>query len=139
MARRRVRPWQKLADRFVGIPAVALLSLGRKRSLSDLAAVQRIGLMKTAAVGDTLLLAGLIDDVRRTYPAARLTFITGVDNASAIEFLRCPDDEHITVSPKQPIAAVRALRRARLDVLVDFGSWPRYDATLAALSGARFR
>jgi len=36
-----------------------------------------------------------------------------------------------------PIAAARTIRAERLDVLVDFGPWPRVDALISALSGAR--
>ena len=42
------------------------------------------------------------------------------------------------VHPHRPLAARRALRLASLDLLVDFGAWPRFDAWLSASSGARF-
>jgi heptosyltransferase I len=132
----RGRGYLKLLDRYVGIPAVALLGLGRKRPFPG--DVRRIGLMKTAAIGDTSLLAGLVDDVKRTYRHARLTMITGTDNAGVVPLLGPAVDDAVIVSPGRVNASIRSLRALDLDVLVDFGSWPRFDALLAALSSARF-
>ncbi|MDB4877431.1 MAG: glycosyl transferase family 9 [Gemmatimonadetes bacterium] len=95
--------------------------------------------MKTAAIGDTLLLAGLIEDVRRAYPAAAVILITGRDNQGVAGLLPGGVDDHLVVSTGAPLSAVAAVRRAALDIIVDFGSWPRFDALLTALSGARFR
>ena len=135
----RVSRRLKVLDRFVGIPLALGFALAPKRRTFDRTRVRRIGLMKTAAIGDTLLLAGLLDDVRRTFPKSSLVFITGADNKQAAELLPGRADEHIVISPKAPLAAVRAIRAANLDVIVDFGSWPRFDALLAACSGANFR
>jgi heptosyltransferase I len=132
----RGRRHLKLLDRYAGIPVIALLGLRRKRSIPRV--VRRVGLMKTAAIGDTALLAGLVDDVKSTFPGARLVVVSGSDNAGVIPLLGGAVDDSIVVSPARIDASVRALRGLDLDVLVDFGSWPRFDALLAALSGARF-
>lgn len=94
--------------------------------------------MKTAAVGDTLLLAGFPNDIRVAYPEASLTLITGADNSGAAELMRDAFDRLASVSPRSLASSIRTLRRLELDVLIDFGSWPRFDAILAALSGAHF-
>jgi heptosyltransferase-3 len=47
-------------------------------------------------------------------------------------------DEVIRVPVNNPWQAIRVLRSQRLDVLCDFGPWPRLNAICAALSGARF-
>jgi heptosyltransferase I len=126
-------------DRFMGVPLVAALGLGPKRPMPPASSVRRIGLMKTAAIGDSLLLAGFFEDVRRTYTNAALIFVTGRDNRGVAELLPGRADEHIVVYPTNPLGAVAAIRAANLDVLVDFGSWPRFDALVTALSGARYR
>jgi ADP-heptose:LPS heptosyltransferase len=132
----RGRGHLKLLDRYAGVPALAVLGLRRKRPFPK--DVRHIGLMKTAAIGDTTLLAGLVDDVKATFPQARLTMVTGFDNAGVVPLLGRAIDGAITVSPGQVEASVRSLRRLDLDVLADFGAWPRFDALLAALSGARY-
>lgn len=129
----------KLADRWFGVPLLAAFAAQPKRPRPASEAIRRIGLLKTAAIGDTLLLAGLLNDVRRTFPAAKLLMITGNDNAAASRLLPAAADEQIIISPRSPASAIRSVRAARLDVIIDFGSWPRFDALLAAVSGARFR
>jgi heptosyltransferase I len=129
----------KSLDRFAGIPLVSLLGVLPKRSPLASRDVRRIGLMKSAAIGDTLLLSGLFDDVRRAFPGATLVAITGADNAAAARLLPDRVDEQIVISPASPLSAIRAVRDATLDVLIDFGAWPRFDAIVAALSGARYR
>lgn len=128
----------RLLDRFVGVPLTLAFVLAPKRAF-DRTRVRRIGLMKTAAIGDTLLLAGLLSDIRRTFPQSSLVIITGPDNKQAADLLPGRADEHLVVSPSSPLAAIRSIRAAKLDVIVDFGSWPRFDALLAGLSGADFR
>lgn len=129
----------KSLDRFAGIPLVSLLGTLPKRRAPASSDVRRIGLMKTAAIGDTLLLSGLFDDVRRAFPTATLIAITGADNAAAARLLPDRIDEQIVISPKHPLSAIASVRAANLDILIDFGAWPRFDAIVAALSGARFR
>ena len=129
----------KILDRYLGIAMLAPFALRPKRRRPNREHVRRIGLMKTAAIGDTLLLAGLIDDLRAAYPNAVVLLITGTDNSAAAELLAISSDHHVVISARRPADALRTVRRAKLDVIVDLGSWPRFDALLATLSGARFR
>lgn len=129
----------KRLDRYAGVALLAPFALQPKRNDIAPDSVRRIGLLKTAAIGDTLLLSGLVGDVRRAYPHATIVFIVGPDNHAAARLLPDAADEHVVVSPRNPIAAVRAVRRANLDMIIDLGAWPRFDALLATLSGARLR
>lgn len=135
----RTHGWLKSLDRYVGIPAVAAtwpLRIGRR---FDRTRVERIAVMKTAAIGDTILLSGPLRDVRDAFPNAELAMVTGSDNAGVVPLLPVGVDRHVIVSPNEPLRAIRAVRRLHADVMLDFGSWPRFDAMLAALSGARWR
>ena len=129
----------RFLDRYLGIPLLSLFALFPKRRALEPRSVRRIGILKTAAIGDTLLLSGPLQDIRHAYPVAELVLITGADNRGVAQLLPVAAAEHMVVSPHRLLAAVGMLRRAQLDVLVDFGSWPRFDALLAALSGAKFR
>jgi ADP-heptose:LPS heptosyltransferase len=122
------------ADRLVGVPLVLLLGLLRRRRRPS-SRPARVGLLKTSAIGDSVLLSAIVADLRRGLPDARLVFFSGADNAgllSAVDGL----DERVTVPVGSPLRAIRELRRHRVDVLLDFGSWPRIDAVLAACSGS---
>jgi heptosyltransferase I len=135
----RGNPRLKLLDRMLGVPLVRVLSLLPKHPRVDPSTLKRVALLKTAAIGDTLLLSGPIDDLRRALPNAELVLITGEDNREAGELLASRVDRRIAISPRRPGAAVRTLRRERFDAVLDFGAWPRFDAIVTALSQARVR
>jgi len=123
-------------DRTLGPAALRLLGLLPKRSL--VSAVRRVGFLRTAAIGDTLLLAGVLSDTA-TQLDAEVVLITGGNNAEAGALLANGRVRHVVIPERNFLQAARMIRRLRLDVLVDTGAWPRIDALLTAVSGARFR
>lgn len=134
----RGNPLLKRLDRLIGIPALVLL--GASRRLRGRRAVpedwQTIGLLKTAAIGDVILLSGVIRDLRAAHPSARIVLFVTATNAGFARLLDGPDD--VIVLPVRAVPrAVRQVRAEHVDVFVDFGSWPRFDALVSVLSGAR--
>lgn len=137
--RRRVSSFHRTLDRVVGTPLVTALALAPKHRAPDPATVRRIGILKTAAIGDTLLLAGVLAAVRDSFSQATIVLVTGIDNAAAAALLRDVIDDHVVIQPTAPWSAVATMRALRLDILFECGPWPRVDALLAAFSGARYR
>jgi heptosyltransferase III len=132
----RGNPMMKRLDRYLGIPTIALLGLRPRRSMP--VQLRRIGILRTAAVGDTLLLAGVIADLHAAFPRAEIVLITGENNADAGALVARMGARHLTVPVAHPLAAVRLLRREKMDLLIDTGAWPRLDAVFTALAGARY-
>lgn len=129
LARRRL-------DRYLGIPLVWLLGLLRtKRSLRD--PHNHIVLLQTAAIGDTLLMAASIRWLRQRFPGSKLTLVVGDDNAAAVGLLPRVDSV-IRIQVMRPLKSIAALRGHRADVLIDYGTWPRINALIAAFSGAAY-
>lgn len=127
----------RLADRYVGIPflfATGLLS--RRRKLP--AHPERIGLTASPTMGDTLLTAAAVRDLKQHYPEAKLIFFAASGAAGAVDLLPYID-EVVPIKITDPRGTVRALRAAKLDLLVDFTAWQRITAYFAAASGALFR
>jgi ADP-heptose:LPS heptosyltransferase len=124
-------------DQTAGRVVVAALGVLPKRALPQ--DPQRIGVLKTAAIGDTILISALLQDLRAAYPRATITMFSGTDNAEAAALVACAPVRHEIINAANVPAALGILRRHSLDVLIDCGSWPRLDAALAALSGARYR
>ncbi len=139
MTARRTSTLLRFLDRAVGVPLVAACRLLPKRGMPDPSTVRRVGVYKSAAIGDTLLLTGIFEALRARFPSASIALITGCDNAGVAPFFEHAIDEHATISAARPLAAIRTLRSMRLDVLLECGPWPRVDALVAALSGARYR
>jgi len=125
-----------LADRYLGIPLVFLLgALRRRRAAPD--SLGSVGLLKTGAIGDLVLLSATVADLRALFPAARLVlFVSGTNRG--IAGLIKGVDRIVTLPITRPLAAIRAVREEPLDALLDFGPWPRFDALMTVLSRARF-
>jgi heptosyltransferase III len=128
----------KFLDRNAGIPVIALL--GAARRLRGRRAVpadwKTIGLVKTVGIGDTVLLSGIIHDIRAARPDARIVLFVSANNAG---FARLLDDvdEVVTVPVRDIAGAVRMMRAQHCDLIVDFGAWPRLESLLTVLAGAR--
>jgi ADP-heptose:LPS heptosyltransferase len=131
----RGQVWLRLIDGYVGIPLVLVLGARPKKRL--LPAFSTLGLLQTAAIGDTVLMSGLLVDLRRSFPDVRIVLFTGPSNYPIAQLLKGPD-EVVKLPVDNPLQAVRILRSNRVEVLCDFGPWPRLNAVCAALSGARF-
>ena len=129
----RAAMWQKHADRYVGIPLVWLLGLLRKKRAKP-QSIQRIGVIKEAGIGDNIVLQGPLQDVRRQYPHAEIVLIVGASNAALAKMI--PQvNQVITLSFKHLWRDIQAIRQLKLDVLLDAGPWPRYNALLSGCAG----
>jgi ADP-heptose:LPS heptosyltransferase len=131
----RGQAWLRLIDRYLGIPLVVLL--GARPKKKRLPAFSTLGLLQTAAIGDTVLMSGLLADLRRSFPDVRIVLFTGPSNYQIAQLLTGPD-RVVKLPVGNPLEAVRILRAHKVDVLCDFGPWPRLNALCAALSGASF-
>ncbi len=89
------------------------------------------------AIGDALLSSAIIEDLRHAFPTVRLVAFVSAANSSTLDLLEGPDVV-VTIPVAQPYLAVAAVRRHKLDVLIDVGQWPRISALIVALAGARF-
>ena len=70
---------RRLLDRYAGIPLVAAAGLLRKKR--DLPShPERIALLNTAAIGDTILMSAVVADLRDRYSDAELILLAGPSN-----------------------------------------------------------
>lgn len=137
-AGQRATSAERILDRWVGVPFVFLAGLLRRRRSAP-KPVRRVAFMKTAAIGDTVLLAGVIEALREKYPDAHLTFFAGPSNYP-MALLLPGVDEVVELPLRRPWESVRLIRAAgRFDAWFDFGQWPRLDALLSLSARARFR
>jgi ADP-heptose:LPS heptosyltransferase len=122
-------------DALGGVPLLLFLRLcKRRRTLPHPA--RSVGILRTSCIGDTVLLSAIVADLRAALPGTKLRFFAGDTNFDTARlFMR--EDEVRRIRVTSPIATARTIRREELDVLLDFGPWPRIDALIAALAGAR--
>lgn len=133
---RRGSKRNRFVDIWVGIPvlnAIAALRLRRKCPVK----VDRVGVMCSFALGDTLLFSAAVRSVRNHFPTQHLVFFCGPQNFAAAELIPGVD-ELVVISLLRPLETIRRMRGQHLDLLLDFSSWQRLNAIYSLLSGARF-
>jgi heptosyltransferase-3 len=123
-------------DRWIGCPLVWTLGLVRTKRTKP-PAITHIGVLMFGAIGDALLAASIIADIRSAYPNTRVTAFASDSNRGTLDLLD-GIDAVVVVPIKHPNLAIRAIRETRVDVVLDTGQWPRISAILACLSGAKF-
>jgi ADP-heptose:LPS heptosyltransferase len=124
-------------DLWVGMPLLNFLATLRLRRARPPENVRRIGVMCSPALGDTLLFSAALQDLRAAYPTAEIIHFCMKQNLAAAEIIPGAD-ERVLISLTQPALAIRAMRAAKVDVLLDFTSWQRLTAFYTMLSAAKF-
>jgi ADP-heptose:LPS heptosyltransferase len=123
-------------DRYIGCSLIGILSLLRRgRPLP--ADVSSIGVVMFGAIGDTLLAASIVQDLRTAHPFARIVAFVSNSNKATLDLLD-GFDQVIVVPIMRPHAAVTAMRRHPVDLLIDSSQWARIGALLTRLARARF-
>lgn len=126
----------KILDRYFGIPLIFILGLLKRKSVLP-KQIQTIGLLKTAAIGDTVLLTAIIKDLRAQYPKAKIILYTGASNYNFAKLITdC--DEVIKLPIKNIWKSRKLLRQYTFDIFLDFGAWPRINALYSFLSHSKF-
>lgn len=124
-------------DRWLGIPLVLVVGLLRRRRPRGWRhAPRRIAVLKTAAIGDTILLEPCLRALAQAGQAAgaEVRLFCGGSNHPLTPLLPLPVTELRILRPWQALAQ---LRRWRPDLVIDAEPWARVNALLAAASGAR--
>lgn len=124
----------RLLDRYLGIPLVFIAGYCRRKRSIPLRP-GKIGLLNTAAVGDTVLISGPLADLRAAYPDAEIVFLSGPSNYEAACLLQGADNV-IKLPVFSPLAAIKTVRKLKIDLFLDFGPWCRLNAIIAICSGA---
>jgi ADP-heptose:LPS heptosyltransferase len=126
----------RLLDVWIGIPLLNLVAAFHRRRIAP-ANPQRIGVMCSPALGDTLLFSAALQDLRAAFPAAHITHLCFAENLAAAEIIPGAD-ELVLLNLTSPLASLRILRAQRLDVLLDFTSWQRLTACFTLFAAARY-
>jgi heptosyltransferase III len=133
---RRGSKKNRFIDTWLGIPVLNMLAvLRRHRKYPD--RVERVGVMCSLALGDTLLVSAAVRSVRSHFPTRHLVFFCGPQNIAAAKLLSGVD-ELVLIDLLKPRETIRRMREQRLDLLLDFSAWQRLTAFYSMMSGARF-
>ena len=96
-------------------------------------------MLRTACIGDTVLLDGISKDLRNTWPDAKQVLFTGRDN-SCVSSMLGEIDEVIVLQMNRPWAAAKKIYESGwFDLWLDFGQWARIDALLSLVARAHLK
>ncbi|MDC7222661.1 MAG: glycosyltransferase family 9 protein [Spirochaetales bacterium] len=119
-------------DRYLGIPLVYLAGLFRsKRELPR--RVERIGILATAAIGDTLLLSAVLKDLQAALPQGKFTLFCGASIRGILD-MSVEGMEFVPIPIRRPFKAARTIRKESFDLFIDCGPWPRLNSLLTFAS-----
>jgi len=126
----------KFLDLFAGVPLIFILGVFRKKKhFNPDSNIRNIALLRTAAIGDTVLISAIIKDLKEAMPDVKITLFTGASNYEIGMIIGA--DRVIKLPITKVIKALFLCRESgRFDVWIDFGQWPRYDALISYFSSA---
>lgn len=135
----RGNPFLRKADATLGPWLLRLVGFARRflsqRPVAAPSLPKVIGVIKAAALGDTILLSAVISDLKTAFPNSKVILFVGTSNAALARQLLAVD-EVVVLPIRNPWTAVKLLRRPACDWMIDTDSWPRISALWAVLSGA---
>lgn len=125
-------------DRWLGIPLVfGLGCLRLRKSNRSLPEHPKIALLNTAAIGDTILISGVIDDLKERYPSSEITFFVGASNYEAAMLIE--GIKVVRIEVQNPWRSIQVIRSESFDLWIDFGQWPRINALYSYFAKAKFK
>lgn len=139
--RERNNPLMKKIDKWVGCPIVYILGLLHKNNplpqIDD--GCMRIALIKTSAVGDTIILSAIIDEIRNQYPQCHITVICSKNNFGMVKILRGVNNIELFDMRSPMKSLMRIGKMKRFKFVLDFGPWPRINSVIAWKINADYR
>ncbi len=134
----------KLIDKYIGIPLVFLMGL-LGRAMPDLDPskdCRRILIIKTSALGDTILLMPVLKAIRKTFSRAKILVLATERNKDILSHCPYIDDLIIMevrklVNPFYLSKIIFKTRKFKPDLSIDFDQWIRLSALLSFFSGAK--
>lgn len=139
---------QRILDRVLGVPLCALLSgVERLRPQRPVAAPRAIAVVLLSEMGSMVCAQPMLRRLRERHPQASLYVLVLARNRAAIDLLGLvPAAQVVTIDDRSlrsfvggSLRALRQLRAARIDAVIDCELFARISAVYAYLSGARLR
>lgn len=134
----RNNPLLKKLDKWLGCPILYFLGKFHKRQ-GQPNSYKNIALIKTAAVGDTIIFSAMVAEIKKAIPQTKITVICSSNNAAMVKTLPSIDKIEVFVmkSPYKSLRRIKAL--GHYDLVLDFGPWPRINGLIAWQLTADFK
>lgn len=132
----RNNPLMKKLDKWIGCPLLFVLGIfHKKRRVENIKNITnpRIAIIKTAGIGDTVILSAILDEIKAVHPNSSITWICAKNNLGMVNALKYKGiDEVFCFDMKSPIKSFKALTlMGSFDYVLDFAPWPRINAVIS--------
>lgn len=137
----RNNKWMKRLDKYIGCPLIFILGLFhiKRRFMDRKSKAPLIALLKTAAMGDTILMNAIIKEIKSNYPKSEITFICSKSNEGMAKALNDIDYLYC-FSMKRPVESLVHLKSlGHFDLLFDFAPWARINALISYFLDADYK
>lgn len=130
----------KKLDRYIGCPLLYFLGAVRHKALrQEIGEKPRILLLKTAAMGDTILMDAIIREIKAWRPQSKITFVCSGSNLGMVKALE-HIDSIINFDMKKPLSSLKAVRSSgNYDLVLDFAPWARINGLITWAAQARYK
>jgi ADP-heptose:LPS heptosyltransferase len=125
----------KKLDRYIGIPVLKILSLFHSQKKCP-KSVERVAILLTPAIGDTILTQTLLRDIKHFDPFVHITLYLP-DNVVETAKLIGNSDEIITLNYSAVVQTIKTIRQKQYDVFIDAGQWTRLSAIFTLFAKAK--
>lgn len=130
----------KNLDRYIGCPLLFLLSrLRKKKMLNASSAPKRIAMIKTAGIGDTVLVDAMVKEVKRQYPESQITLICSTSNARMGEIIENVKRVFIFQMSNPLNSLIKLKKLDDFDLLFDFAPWTRINGVISYVLNAGYK
>ena len=133
----------KFCDKYIGIPLIIFLGMiHQKRSLKSPIFEKsdpKIILLKTAGIGDTILLSAIIKEIKYGFPKSAITLVCTKSNYQGAKCISDLTNIHVFDISK-PIVSLKAITKlGKFDLLLDFAPWARINSIISYFTRADFK
>ena len=133
----------KELDYWIGIPFIYTLGLFHKKSplpkLPEKLGAYNFVLIKTAAIGDTVLLSAVITELKNAYPNCYITIVCSGNNLAMVRLLTDVNEifEFNMSSPVSSLWKLSTIKKAQ--IMFDFAPWARINSLISWKIKADFK
>ncbi len=142
----RGNPLLKRLDFIIGVPIVFFLGVIKRIFLKKSEGfnkenIKTIGVIKEAAIGDLVILSGVLKDLEKNFPNSKIILFCSETNQAIVELLDLKNPVEKVVLPiSKPVELFKKIISLEpIDILFDFGQWPRINAIISFFINSKFK
>lgn len=128
----------RFIDRIIGIPLLFFLGIFRRERAPLENSPKRIGVLVSAAIGDTVLFMSVVSDLKKKFPDASVTAFVGESNRAMLEHYS--GVKTVALRILNPlISSFRIWNEGKFDLWIDSGQWQRISALYTLFARANWK